>query len=180
LERAIAEKDTPGLSQILRLSRLELQLWHNSTLKQNQRSFRYAILAMWVGFAILTVGLASAFGVAGLESPESGLLDINVVVLASGAIVEFVSGLFLWIYKSSQNQFRYFYDRQMANYDVLMAYRVADTMAERDECKSSVVETLLSSFDRRSQQLAEPSRSPAARPAKSSARRADQVPAGTP
>lgn len=143
LERDAEERDQDGIVEILRLSRLELDRWYTITLKQNRQSFRYAVLAMWVGFAILGVGLASAFGVTGLSDSSSAPLDIHFVVLASGTIVEFIAGLFLWIYRQSQDQFRYFYDRQMNGYGVLMAFRVANSMTEPDASKASVVETLL-------------------------------------
>lgn len=143
LEQEIEKQDPDHLIPIIRYSRIELEKYYATSLSQTQRSFRYAILAMWLGFLILTGGLALAVGwqAFGLKQAPT---DVNLVILGAGAIVEFISALFLWIYRSSTAGFRYYYNRQMHTHNVLLCARIAGQMKESDATRNMIVERILS------------------------------------
>ena len=143
VENELAKHDRSGLVPLLRYSRVQLESYYAIGLTQTQRSFRYSIVAMWIGFAVILSGIIirvvdlDHFGLRPLDS------DISTLIIVSGAIIEVISALFLWVYRSSVRQLTYFYNRQMYNHSVLMSQRIADTMKDSDEIKKTIVEKLL-------------------------------------
>jgi hypothetical protein len=127
------EVDPAGLMPIIRYSRAQLEAYYTIGLTQTRNSFLNSVIAMWIGFLIIILGIAQyvvPFEQFGLRSPGS---DFNVLVLTGGVIIEMISALFLWVYRSSINQLTYFYDRQMHIHNVLFCFRIAATMEKPDE-----------------------------------------------
>jgi hypothetical protein len=143
VEDELAKQDQSGLVPLLRYSRVQLESYYAIGLTQTQRSFRYSIVAMWIGFAVILGGIIirvidlSHFGLRPLDT------DMSNLIIVSGAIIEVISALFLWVYRSSVRQLTYFYNRQMYNHSILMSQRIADTMTNADEIKKIIIEKLL-------------------------------------
>ncbi len=144
LQRQLGTEHSAGLVPLMRYSRVQLESYYKIGLNQTQRSFRYSITAMWIGFFIIILGIV--YQVVPFE--EYGLpkanTDIKMISLAGGGIVELISALFLWVYRSSIAQLTYFYNRQIYNHGVLMAYRIAQTMDQGDDTKKMIVEKMMS------------------------------------
>lgn len=142
-EDELAKHDQSGLVPLLRYSRVQLESYYAIGLTQTQRSFRYSIIAMWIGFAVILGGIIirvvdlDRFGLRPLDT------DISTLIIISGAIIEVISALFLWVYRSSVRQLTYFYNCQMYNHSILMSQRIADTMTHSDEIKKTIIEKLL-------------------------------------
>lgn len=111
----------------------------------SRRSFFHGIVAMWLGFALLLSGLAlyivplEKFG---LNSPTQ---DFKILLLSGAAIIEFISALFLWMYRSTTAQLTYLYDRQMYSHTAILCFRMASTIdrGKGDETRASIVTKLL-------------------------------------
>lgn len=71
------------------------------------------------------------------------MVQINVLIIAGGGIIELISALFLWVYRNSIAQLTYFYNRQMHTHNILMCYRIAHTMDKPDDTKRHIVEKVL-------------------------------------
>jgi hypothetical protein len=143
LEEQLAKEDQAHLVTILQYSQAQLREYYAIGLGQTQRSFRYSVIAMWLGFFILIGGIAIyLFPIEqiGLKAPTAG---VNTLVIGSGTIVEFISALFLWVYRRSIKQLTYFYNRQIHAHNVLLSYRISDTMADPDVPKKMIVEHIL-------------------------------------
>jgi len=141
--KAIEKNDPIGLTQLIRYSRLQLEAYYTIGLSQTQRSFRYSVIAMWIGFIILLGGIIQhviPMEKLNLKPPSS---DVNVLILVGGAIIEIISALFLWVYRSTIGQLTYFYNRQMHTHNVLLGYRIATTMQNSDDTKKVIVEKIL-------------------------------------
>lgn len=147
LEDKLVQQGDASITSVIRLSRLELEKWNTTSLSQNRRSYAYAVMAMWIGFTVITVGILLAFGVFHVRNQTSPIA-INVVVLASGAVVEVVSGLFFWVYRSSLEYYAYFYDRQMMAYQALMAYNISSNMEDKDPPRLLIIQRLLEASER--------------------------------
>jgi hypothetical protein len=143
VEEELKEIDKSGLVLLLRYSRVQLEAYYGIGLTQTQRSFLYSVIAMWIGFTVILAGIV--IRVVDLEKIGFRLADPDVSTLAilSGIIIEVISALFLWVYRSSVRQLTYFYDRQMYNHSVLMCHRIAETMQAADEVKKAIVEKVL-------------------------------------
>jgi len=68
---------------------------------------------------------------------------LQQVSVAGGIVIEIISALFLWVYRSSLQQLTYFYNRQMDNHSVMICQRIAETMKDSDETKKVIVEKIL-------------------------------------
>lgn len=142
IEIELDNNDKAGLIPIIRYSRLQLEAYYRIGLDQTHRSFRYSIIAMWIGFFVIISGVGINFLPTSIRSlfEVSNVRDISI---AGGTVIEIISALFLWVYRSSINQLTYFYNRQMDNHNVLICQRIAETMEKSDESKKVIIEKIL-------------------------------------
>jgi hypothetical protein len=139
----LEQTDAAGLLPLLKYSRAQLDAYYEIGLKQTRGSFYNAVVAMWLGFMLLLVGIALYVGpveMLGLTRPPQ---DFNILVLSGAAIVEFISALFLWVYRSTTAQLTYYYKLQMHNHTSILCFRMASTMQQADEPKRVIIEKLL-------------------------------------
>ena len=142
-EKILREKDTEGLIPLVTYSRIELEQYYKIGLNQTQQSFRYSILAMWIGFIIL------AFGIISYLIPTTfineNLLDGNfqILTIGSGIITELISALFLWVYKNSTDRLTYFYNRQIFIHNALLAFKISNSIDQSDKAKELIVGKIL-------------------------------------
>lgn len=142
-EADLSEGDDAQLLPLLKYSRSQLEAYYKISLKQTRRSFLFSVIAMWVGFILILAGISVYFlpvEKLGLVRPDQ---DMKIVVIAGGAIIEFVSALFLWVYRSTTQQLTYFYNRQIHTHNVILCFRIANTMKESDSAKRSIIDKML-------------------------------------
>jgi hypothetical protein len=142
--KRLEEKDGGGLLPLLRYSRAQLDEYYAMGLAQTTRTFRHALIAMWLGFTLLVLGLA--LYVAPVERlnlhPPSG--NFNFLILSSAVIIEFISVLFLWFYRSTMGQLTFYYRLQIRNHNAILCFRIATSMeAESDEAKRAIIASML-------------------------------------
>lgn len=143
VEEELKSADKSGLVPLLRYSRVQLEAYYRIGLTQTQHSFRYSVIAMWIGFTVILAGII----VRTVDLTRFGFLppdkDVAALVVIAGVVIEVVSGLFLWIYRYSGKQLTYFYNRQMYNHSVLMCCRIAESMVTGDDLKKAIAEKVL-------------------------------------
>jgi hypothetical protein len=141
----LEKSDEPRLLPLLKYSRAQLEAYYAVGLGQARKSFMNSVLAMWLGFLVLLAGLAYQVVAphTNLGSPSS---DFKNLTLGSGAIIEFISAAFLWVYRSATVQLTTFYDRQMQTHASVLSFRIAATMGNehaRDRAKAAIVDSIL-------------------------------------
>jgi hypothetical protein len=144
--RRLEQTDTAGLLPLLKYSRAQLFAYYQMGLNQAKGSFFNSVVAMWLGFGLLLIGVALFVGPVekiGLKRPPS--TDIEVVVMGGAAIIEFVSALFLWVYQSSIAQLTFFYNSQMHSHTSILCFRIASTMDQQkaDDAKRAIIDKVL-------------------------------------
>jgi hypothetical protein len=134
-----------NLNQIIEDSQFRLYNYYSIGFAQARKSFRFGVVAMFIGFIILLLGIADTFGFFSIFIPSLKPVDINTIVIAGSLISEVIAGLFLWVYKFSIQQLNYFYGCQNNMYNFLIAYTISDSMgdATKDTTKSEVVKTIM-------------------------------------
>lgn len=143
LEQKLIQDDTTGLIELVKNSRLQLQEYYYKGHSQAEKSFRYSILAMWIGFGVIITGVAAyIFQIFGTSS-SSSTDDVHILTVASGAVIEIVSALFLWVYSRSIRQLTYFYDRQSYNHHIIMCTKIAEKADKSDDIRKLIVERVL-------------------------------------
>jgi hypothetical protein len=141
--RRLENTDAAGLLPLLRYSRAQLDAYYRMGLKQTGGSFFNAVLAMWLGFALLLIGIALYVGPVeklGLTRPPS---DFNLLIVSGAVIVEFISALFLWVYRSTIGQLTYYYRLQMHHHTSVLCFRMASTMQQAEDAKRTIIDGLL-------------------------------------
>jgi hypothetical protein len=146
----IEKDDKTGLIQVVKYSRVQLEQYYTIGLRQTQQSFRYSILAMWIGFVMMAAGLlpiVRPFGAQTAGQPVS----VNLLVSAGGLVIELISAMFLWMYRSSIGQLTYFYNRQMHLHNVLICFRIAANMKSEEvpqalNAKALIIQKVLDSI----------------------------------
>ncbi|WP_445719655.1 TRADD-N-associated membrane domain-containing protein [Flavobacterium sp.] len=144
-EEKLEKTDSELLIPLITYSKLELETYYKLGLSQTQKSYKYSIIAMWVGFLLIIFGIiiyiipSNILKIDNLEITEK----VKFITIASGVVLELISGLFLWIYKNSITQLNYFYSRQIFIHNSLFAFRVAQTMKDSDEAKKEIVSKIL-------------------------------------
>src|SRR5262249_52335417 len=144
-EKELEKTDRVGLVPLVRYSRKQLEAYYTIGLNQTQRSFRYSVVAMWLGFTVILIGLAYQILPFELFFPGNVAknADITLTALAGGTVVEIIAALFLWVYRTSIHLLTYYYDRQMHIHNVILCYRMAESTKEPDGIVRSIVEEVL-------------------------------------
>ena len=142
-EVALKESDSEDLIPLINYSRLELNQYHEIGLRQTQKSYSFSIIAMWIGFLIIAFGILSYIIPSSYINQDFVSGNFQILTISSGIIVEIISALFLWIYRSSINRLTYFYNRQVFIHNALFAFKIANTMKEPDSSKKVIVEKIL-------------------------------------
>jgi hypothetical protein len=148
IEAELDKIDKYGVAKVIRLSRLELARFYNLTIGQTQGSYRWALLASWLGLLVIAAGVLELFGIiTPLSHSKSGSSSLgtpagSIVTISAGAVVEVVSVLFLGVYRNVNRRFSYFYDRQMHLYGILMASRISAGMKDSDSANKIIIEQI--------------------------------------
>ena len=138
IERRLEETDNSGLVSLIHYSRLQLEAYYRIGLDQTQRSFRYSIISMWLGFSVIMIGISTFFLPVSIRQYFEGT-DIKAIPIIGGVVIELISALFLWVYRSSIIQLTYFYNRQLDNHNVLICSRLASSMRSSDRAKIIII-----------------------------------------
>lgn len=156
-EDILNEKDTEGLIPLVTYSRIELEQYYRIGLSQTQGSYKFSIIAMWIGFIIISFGIISYIVPSSFINKELVGGNFQILTISSGIISEVISALFLWIYKSSINQLTYFYNRQIFVHNALLAFKISNTMKESDSSKQIIIKKILEfGFDSRIKKIITP------------------------
>jgi hypothetical protein len=144
IETELGENDKTGLIPLIRYSRLKHEAYYSNCHVQTQSSIIYSIKAMWIGFIVIISGVGINFLPISIRDHFS-VSNVQEISIAGGTVIEIISALFLWVYRSSIKQLTYFYNRQMDNHNVLICQRIAETMGEdkSDEAKKVIIEKIL-------------------------------------
>ncbi len=142
-ESVIGQKDTEGLLPLVTYSRLELEQYYLIGIEQAQKSYNNSIVAMWVGFVIIIFGIVSYILPFSLVNDDLASGNFQILTIGSGIVIELVSALFLFIFRSSTNQLTYFYNRQIFIHNALLSYKMATSMQDPDTAKKMIIEKIL-------------------------------------
>ncbi|PZU44550.1 MAG: hypothetical protein DI568_15315 [Sphingomonas sp.] len=141
--RALEGTDIQTLLLLLRYSRAQLDAYYAMGLQQTQGSYRNAIIAMWLGFAILLTGIFSYIVPVELSWLREPSGNFALIILSSAVIIEVVAALFLWTYRSTVGQLTFYYQLQMRNHAAIQSFAIANTMQKPDSAKRAVIDAAL-------------------------------------
>lgn len=141
-------QDIRDIFYFFKFRREHLNLYYDMNFSQVIKSFRYSVLAMFIGFFIIVIGILGAFGILEIAFPGIKPIDVDNVVIAGGILAEMISALFLWIYRTSLLQLTYFYKYQVHAHNVFISYLITNTMDKkiRDSTRKELIKEFLKSL----------------------------------
>lgn len=147
-EKELNDADDNMLIPLINFSKFELEEYYQTNKRQSRRSYANSVMAMWIGFAIIIFGLV-VFMVPMPYLNQKFMNDnsLKTLTIGSGIIIELISALFLWIYKSTNEQLTYFYNRQIYVHNALFAFYIAKTTGNTDESKNLIIAKILDAQD---------------------------------
>lgn len=110
---------------------------------QAEQSFRLARYIAVMGFALLVVGVAVGI-YSGLV--EKGGLPAAYIASVSGAVTEFISGVFFYLYNQTLQQLNRFHDRLVSSQHIAVSFLANDLVSDaqlRDKQKGELAGSLL-------------------------------------
>lgn len=130
---------------LLLLNTSALEEYIAQTRLQAEQSFRLSKIVAVLGFGLITVGI-----MLGIYSNFSGIGSLDVAYLASvaGIIIEFISGVFFYLYNRTLQQLNLFHDKMISSQHVAMSFMANSLVADetkRDEIKADLSKMLMSS-----------------------------------
>lgn len=160
IENELDTEDPQYPLKLISYSRFMLKEYYIMAMRQAQRSYRYCLIAMWLGFIVLLAGvadyfiplralLASSFNLTATPQSSTGSgLTPNEFVLITGVVLEFIAAAFLWVYRFSIKQQTYYYRRQLKLHNMLLAKHVGEGMQEgKDAAFKLIVQSLLENVE---------------------------------
>ena len=133
----------PSMRELLILNRQEMQAYHVLTKMQAKRSFANSLVAMWLGFLVVTACIV--FVALPLPIDASAKVAIATVGTAGTIVSGFITRTFLRQHSLSIAQLNRFFDQPLVTSYLLHAERVASGLSEgaREKALADVVDRAL-------------------------------------
>jgi len=114
----------------------ELREYYVISKRQANRAFSSTLIICILGFIVF---------VAGIVVNVLSMQDVIVYTTISGCIIEVISGLFFWLYKSTNTQLNLYHERLGATEKYLTAMQLAEKMSpeKKDEIYRYIIEVIL-------------------------------------
>jgi len=114
----------------------ELREYYVISKRQANRAFSSTLIICILGFIVF---------VAGIVVNVLSMQDVIVYTTISGCIIEVISGLFFWLYKSTNTQLNLYHGRLGATEKYLTAMQLAEKMSpeKKDEIYRYIIEVIL-------------------------------------
>ena len=132
----LGNAETKNVQQIA-ASQLELlATYHQVTLEQSRRSFFWALIGSGAGLVLFIVAVVFALW--------KGLSLAAIVPLASGAIVQIVSGVVFYLYGQTSPQLSAFHSRLEVLQRYLLANSICESLSdgERDKARAALIQEI--------------------------------------
>jgi len=114
----------------------ELREYYVISKRQANRAFSSTLIICILGFIVFVAGI-----VVNVLSTQ----DVIVYTTISGCIIEVISGLFFWLYKSTNTQLNLYHERLGATEKYLTDMQLAEKMSpeKKDEIYRYIIEVIL-------------------------------------
>lgn len=130
---------TPSPNRLVHSQIDKLDKFYDEVFNRAQRSFDTAI---WAGIA----GLLFFFATTGYLIFVNKSIEIAIVGVISGALLEFISGIFLYIYGQATSQLTAFHNRLEMTQRILIADGLCENLKEgdlREQTRASIAKSIL-------------------------------------
>jgi hypothetical protein len=144
-EKLEAAKGDDIFKYILLMNTSALEEYITQTRLQAEQSFQLTKIVATAGFGLLVVGITLGIYSAFLDRQG---LDAAYLTSMAGIIIEFMSGVYFYLYNKTLQQLNLFHDKMISLELVSMSF-ISNSLIidekKRDECKKDLSEMLISS-----------------------------------
>lgn len=120
----------------IKMSYKYLDQYYDQTREQAKRGFSITVAISIVGAILIFIGVGAMF---------LGKTDPSYITCAAGAITEFISAIFFYLYNKTISSMSQYHNKLVLSQNISIALRVADSLPEdkKAEAKSTIVNELL-------------------------------------
>lgn len=111
--------------QLVKINLDNLSEYYKLTKISTSNSFYASLYSGIVGFGILITGIFLAY--------SSSKVDIGVITLVSGVIVEFISGIFFILYFRSVDKLKDYHDSLIQVQNILLSFKIMEDIKDDTE-----------------------------------------------
>ncbi|MCZ8190205.1 MAG: hypothetical protein O9326_10845 [Microcystis sp. LE19-338.1B] len=112
-------------SRLIQVNLRNMEQYYLLVRTQTEKSYRLTQFAAFIGFSTLVAGILLSFS-QGLNSPAT------VVTIASGALIEFISAIFFYMYNRTVTELNKYHEKLISVQDTMLALKVAQIVKNDD------------------------------------------------
>jgi len=142
ITKKIEEEKEADIFHTIQLSLNELNQYYTINKAQATTSFRFSIMAVVAGLAVIITGII-------LNYTGTKTIEITYLAGISGILLEFIGGAYFFMYKKSLEQVNFFFGQLIKVQDTMLAINLADAIKD-DNKKSDMQEKIIVSLLERS------------------------------
>ncbi len=123
----ITSEKTTYFDRLVEINIDNLGAYYALVKAQTDRSFMASIVVAFVGFFLISVGLAIGI------TNTSNTLTITYISSGSGVITEFIAGVFFYLYNKTVIQMKGYHDSLITVQDILLSFKIVGDIQNEDE-----------------------------------------------
>ena len=134
----VKPKDTAYFEDLVDMNIKNLKEYYGLVKIHTEKSFQATRIAAITGFILIVFGL-----VIGFVSPNS--VRVADISTASGVIIEFIAGVFFYLYNRTVRQLKEYHDSLLGVQNILLSFKIVGDLKE-DEDRVNMLGIMLSSL----------------------------------
>jgi hypothetical protein len=132
-------------SRLIQVNLRNMEQYYLLVGTQTEKSYRLTQFAAFIGFSTLVAGILLSFA-KGINSPST------VVTIASGALIEFISAVFFYIYNRTVTELNKYHEKLIDVQDTMLALKISQIVKD-DNLKDKTITYLIRALTNRLTQI---------------------------
>lgn len=129
------KKTIPYYDRLVEINLDNLEKYYKLIKVHAENSFKVSLFSGVIGFILISVGLVIGY----LDQKNLNILYIST---ASGILIEFISGIFFYLYNKTIRELKDYHERLLQVQNILLAFKIVDDTKDEQK-KVTMLEQML-------------------------------------
>lgn len=134
------DREVTYFDRLVDINISNLSDYYSMVKQHTEKSFLASMSAGSVGFLLIVTGLL--IGSLNIENAT----DIAYISAGSGVVIEFISGVFFWLYSKTTQQLKGYHDSLVSIQNVLLSFKVIEDTSD-EQLKLDMAKTMISTLN---------------------------------